>query len=252
MPSTTPKLSICIPAYDMQGKGRDLLERSFHALARQSFRDFEVIVSDQSDDGAIKALCDRYQSKFPIHRIENRDGKRQASANCNNAIRHARGEIIKILFQDDYLFCDDALAILVERFAASSACWSICACEHSTNGKTHFRPFQPAYHRRIQFGKNTISSPSVIALRRDTRLEFDEALIWLMDVDFYKRCNSVLGTPLVIEDILVVNRLHEGQVSNSVEKPLIRRELRHVRRKFTSQMTLGDWFHYLKMMFRAY
>ena len=48
-----PKLSVCIPAYDMNGLGATYLEESFHTLENQKLTDFEVIVSDQSDNNDV-------------------------------------------------------------------------------------------------------------------------------------------------------------------------------------------------------
>ena len=55
------------------------------------------------------------------------------------------------------------------------------------DGISVFRKFYPNYNDNIQFGKNTISSPSVLAIKRENYISFDEELIYLMDVDLYKR-----------------------------------------------------------------
>ncbi|MCK0102530.1 hypothetical protein [Pseudohalocynthiibacter sp. F2068] len=81
-------------------------------------------------------------------------------------------------------------------------------------------------------------------------MEFDENLIWLMDVDYYKRCHDEFGPPLVIDDILVVNRLHGSQVSAGIPKKLVRHELRIVKDKYVDQMTLADRLYYLKKILR--
>ena len=93
----------------------------------------------------------------------------------------------------------------------------------------------------LRFGRNTVSSPSVLALRAEVGLHFDENLIWLMDVEFYDRCAQQLGAPVILPDVLVANRLHEGQVSARVTKPLRRSELRHVWRKTKSRASWRDF-----------
>ena len=65
-------------------------------------------------------------------------------------------------------------------------------------------------------GKNTISSPSVLTIKNEKPLLFDEKLIWLMDVDYYKRCYNKFGNPKIINNINVVNRIGLHQVSNSI------------------------------------
>lgn len=244
---TNPYLSICIPAYGMGGQGARYLRQSLDVLAGQSLADFEVVVADQSDDDAVAAVCAGYGF---VRHIWTRDLPRQGSANTNAAMQAARGEVLKILFQDDFLNGAEALAQIAQAFQ-DGAQWLLTGSEHTRDGSTLIRPFVPRYHTRIQFGQNTVSSPSVLAVRRDVAPRFDERLVWLMDVDFYKQCELRLGLPTLLPAPLVVNRLHDGQVSAGVSKSLVRSELRYVRAKYRGQMTLGDQWHYLGRMRRA-
>ena len=97
-------ISVCIPCYEMSGEGHKYLEHNLNQLLIQDFKNFEVIVSDQSKNNEIKVLCDRYKNSLNLKYYPNTDGKKQASANTNYAMKKASGDIIKILFQDDYLF----------------------------------------------------------------------------------------------------------------------------------------------------
>jgi len=247
-----PHISVCIPVYEMNGFGTSFLAHNLRCLADQDFKDFEVIVADQSRNDEIKHLCAQFAGQMNIKHLVNSKTKRQASANTNYAMKHAEGKIIKILFQDDYPYIPDALSILSDGFDLTKDHWCVTASEHSYDGETVFRPFFPKYNERIHFGKNTISSPSVLALNNTREiLEFDENLIWLMDVDYYKRCYEKFGQPLIIEDILVVNRLHSSQVSAGVSKRLVRHELRIVKEKYLNQMTLADRLYYLRKYIRV-
>lgn len=236
-----PTISICIPAYDMGGKGAAYLAASFDRLIGQGFTDFEVVVSDQSDSDGVAQVCARYGDQLNIRRVDFTDGPRQSSANANNAMRHASGRILKILFQDDFLARDDALERVVAGFADGQARWLLCGSGVSRDGETIENPMVPRLNDQLRFGRNTVSSPSVLALRAEVGLHFDENLIWLMDVEFYDRCAHQLGSPVILPEILVANRLHEGQVSAGVTKPLRRRELRHVWRKTKSRAGWRDF-----------
>ena len=228
---TKPAISVCIPAYDMGGKGAEYLAASFDRLVSQSFTDFEVVVSDQSDTDGVAKVCAQFGDQMTILRVDHREGSRQASANVNNAMRHASGAIHKVLFQDDFLATQDALQQINDGFAESGAQWLLCGSGVSRDGQSVERPMVPRLTPQIRFGRNTVSSPSVLALRADTGLFFDEELIWLMDVEFYDRCHQDLDAPHILPETLVANRLHEGQVSAGVTKSLRRNELRHVWRK---------------------
>ncbi|TLP65758.1 glycosyltransferase family 2 protein [Parasedimentitalea maritima] len=245
------RLSVCIPAYSMGGMGAQYLKTSLDILGQQEFRDFEVVVADQSDDNSIAELCLSYEN-MSVRHLDTRHLKRQGSANTNAAIEAAQGEIIKVLFQDDFLNGNDALTKIAGAFDDPEVHWIVTGSEHTRDGQTLIRPFVPHFHSRIQFGKNTISSPSVLALRRAHAPKFDEVLIWLMDVDYYKQCSLCFGLPKVLLEPLVVNRQHSGQVSASVSRALVRRELRYVRQKYAAHMSWGDWWHYIGRLRRTF
>lgn len=228
----------------MGGDGARYLRHSLDILRRQDFRDFEVVVTDQSDDEPIADLC----AEFPdmnLRHIWTRDLPRQGSANTNAAMDAARGELVKVLFQDDFLNGSDALGQIAAAFQDPAVKWCLTGCAHTFDGHTLTRFHTPHYHQRIVFGKNTVSSPSVLAVRRAVGPRFDENLIWLMDVEYYHRCNAALGAPTLINLPLVVNRLHDGQVSAGVRSDLVRSELRYVRAKYRDQMSWSDWLHYV-------
>ncbi|MEM7731721.1 MAG: glycosyltransferase [Pseudomonadota bacterium] len=245
----TPFLSVCIPSYAMGGHGAAYLRQSLDVLSGQSFDDFEVVVADQSEDQEIADLCVEYGA-LNLRHMRTDQLKRQASANTNAAIDAARGEVVKVLFQDDFLNGSLALARIAAVFA--NADWCLTGSAHTSDGQTQFRPMVPRYHNRIHFGKNTVSSPSVLAFRRAGAPRFDENLVWLMDVDFYRRCADQLGAPAILPEPLVVNRLHDGQVSAGVDRGLVRKELRYVRQKYAGDMSWGDWLHYMGRMRRTF
>jgi len=158
----------------------------------------------------------------------------------------ARGQIIKILFQDDFLHSPGALDEIVQAFDEPSVGWVLCGTLHTEDCITFFRPLVPKMNPNLRFGINTVSSPSVLALRANTMPFFDEALVWLMDVDFYHRCVDLLGPPKIIEKPLVANRLHAAQVTHSVLRPLIRKELRHIAEKEGKDMSFPDRLRYFR------
>ena len=236
-----PMISVCIPAYDMGGKGAEFLAASFQHLRDQSFRDFEIVVSDQSDGDGVAETCAAYGVEMPIRRTDFRDGPRQASANTNNAMRHASGRILKILFQDDFLVGAEALGKMVQAFEGSDSRWLLCGSGISRDGQAVENHMIPRLGDQMRFGRNTVSSPSVLALRAEVGMHFDENLIWLMDVEFYDRCAQMLGAPVIVPETLVANRLHAGQVSAGVTKARRRDELRHVWRKTRNRAGWRDF-----------
>lgn len=140
------EISVCIPAYDMGGRGVAFLEQSLDVLSTQTFKQFEVVVSDQSSDTAIADLCAR--SSLQIRWIDARRVPKQASANTNLAMNVAAGEIVKILFQDDFLLGDAALARIAQAFDDPKVNWCLTGCEHTRDGETLERALRASCGRK--------------------------------------------------------------------------------------------------------
>lgn len=228
-----PLISICIPTYEMKGKGAEFLEFSFTRMFMQTYENFEVIVSDHSTTNVIEEVCKRWQSKLNIKHYYNENGRGMFPNNTNNAIRQASGDIIKILCQDDFLFDDRSLETLVFQFTNNNKYWLVTACCHTEDGYNLYKPFYPIYHDNIQYGENTISSPSVLMFKNEDVMPFDENLFWLVDVDYYKMLFDKYGLPGICNVITVVNREDEStRVSTTVTSETMNKEFQYVVNKY--------------------
>jgi glycosyltransferase involved in cell wall biosynthesis len=209
----------------MNGKGVEYLEYSFNILYHQTYKDFEIVISDHCVNNNIEDLCNQWAQVLNINYFRNEIKRGNSSANINNAIKQAKGDIIKILFQDDFLYDEHSLKNQVDVFEEG---WLITACCHY-NGSQIYKPFYPKYHDQIQYGQNTISSPSVLMFENNKPLDFDENLIWLMDVDYYKRLYNRFGYPTICTYISIVNREHSNQISNTLATQEIQQnELKYI------------------------
>ena len=95
--SSTPLVSVIICTYNRE----NFLRCALAGYEKQSFRDFEVVVtSDGSSDGTSKFMDEyRRNAPYPLHYIwQSDDGFRKALA-INKAVLAARGEIL--VFADD-------------------------------------------------------------------------------------------------------------------------------------------------------
>jgi hypothetical protein len=216
--------SVAIPAYEMHGKGSDFLEFSFSKLEFQSFKDFEVVVSDHSLNNDIKLLCERWKDKLNIKYVLNTENRGNSSANLNNAIKHCSGSWIKILFQDDFLYCENSLNTIYESIKDSDF-WVVNGSIHSTDQLNFFNKFTPSWSDNLHLGINTISSPSVVCFKNlKNNIIFDSSLIWMMDIDYYLRMNDRFGNPKIITSTITVNRLWENQLSNTITQETKKKE----------------------------
>jgi glycosyltransferase involved in cell wall biosynthesis len=231
--NTEKFLSVCIPTYEMHGLGYVFLKQSFNILLKQTFKDFEIIVVDNSNENSIENLCNEYKKFLDIKYYRYPNQKSNSSKNTNLAIQKASGKLIKILFQDDFLYSENSLEETIRNFDLNNDHWLVSACEHSKNGVDFYQAFFPKYNKEIYLGNNTISSPSVLTIKNDNPIFFDEKLIWLMDCDYYKRCYDKFGEPKILNKITVVNRVGEHQVSHSrVTKLIEKTELAYIKEKY--------------------
>ena len=78
-----------------------------------------------------------------------------------------------------------------------------------------------------------MSSPSILAVRKDLEEYFDEDLVMLMDCDMYYRLYKYHGEPLVLKDYHISNREHKNQTQRSNEH-LLPKEIEYLKNKHSA------------------
>ena len=174
METKVPKISVVIPIHNM-ANGAFFLWRAVNSIMNQSFKDYEIVIV--------------------------REG--EMAPNTNAGIKKATGEIVKILYLDDYLAHPDSLKDIVGAFSTETQ-WVVTGCLHQrTDGEVE-SPHYPTWNDELHTGKNSIGSPSVLSFRNKGHLLFDETLTWLLDCDLYKRYYDQYGPPTILNDLNVV------------------------------------------------
>lgn len=185
-----PLISICIPTYNQADKLKFLLD----SIRVQTFRDFEVIVSDDSNCDDVALLCNSY-SDLPISYYRNQPAK-GTPENWNYAISLAKGTWIKLMHHDDYFAVPESLAKFVsfaqENEDAEFFYSRTSILYYPSNRKEDYKVDQTILKRIAEqpsylFFKNLIGSPSVTFFRSIDILKFDNQLKWLVDIEAYLR-----------------------------------------------------------------
>jgi glycosyltransferase involved in cell wall biosynthesis len=236
------KISICVPTYEMHGSGGIYLGALFDSIERQTYKDFEVIISDHSQDDGVMSICEEWTQKIQVRYYRNTEGRGNASININNAIRQARGEVIKPMHQDDFFYSDHCLASIAEALQKTpGSSWGVCGYMHTdAEGARFFRYRVPFYNRNIIKADNTIGAPAVLFYRNDGEL-FDEKLIWMNDCELYYRLFVRHGLPIVIKEPLIAIRLWGNQVTTSISKQKEEFEIAHSLSKYgIARRPIGD------------
>lgn len=232
-------LSVVIPTYEMKGQGIFFLKRCLASIEKQVDIDWsalEVVISDQSRDIQIERFCQEYRAPFTLRYHRTLSGKGIAAHNLNTGIGLAQGQYVKILFQDDLLVEDNYLKQLTERIKSSAATCYVTGVTHTKNGHDFYDPLIPSPNPYFLFGNNTVSSPSVLTVKKTYLLAhpFDEHLKLLFDCDFYHQLFTSEQVVEVIDSITVANGVWEGQTQFAISPKEFSQEVRYLNWKYPS------------------
>jgi glycosyltransferase involved in cell wall biosynthesis len=155
--ASNPFFSICIPHCGIDGR-TDFLLAAFDSFAAQSFRDFEVCVSDDaSPDGRQDEIEAALQRHGLRHVVSTRPANGRYDANLRSAISLASGRYCVLMGNDDALQEGHALARLAE-VLGSAAQYGVLISDYED-----FTSGVPG--KRIRVTRDFQGSPEVAALR---------------------------------------------------------------------------------------
>ena len=227
------RVSYCIPTHDGNLRCQQYLFDIFYALSEQTNKDFNVWISDHGKSDKVLKACQEYSDVFEINYVPNTNKLGNISANSNNALSIADGEILKLLFSDDFILTNNLTQELDKAFTPEVS-WAVTGFAHTIDdGRTHYNPKIPVYNDRLLEGINTLSSPSILALKKGLDVYFDEDLTMLMDCDMYYRLYKYHGDPVVLKDYHISNREHPNQTQRQYED-LLPKEIEYLKKKHSS------------------
>lgn len=217
-----PLISICIPAY----KNKEFLERLLESISIQTFKDFEIVVSDDSPTNELQHMCSNYADKFSVHYYKN-PVPLGTPENWNFAISKASGNWIKLMHHDDWFVNEKSLQSFAE------------AALNNPNIDFIFSGYLEMHNSKLQkeyiisnldagllkksplnlFKENFIGSPSTTLIKNDGKEWYDKKIKWVVDFEYYIR--RLKGTDFTAIKIPLVNiGIHADQVTKaSFRKP---------------------------------
>ncbi len=238
MTQNNPHISVCIPVYN----GAEFLERCFNSISAQTFRNFEVVISDNGSSDASLSLAKNFQQNvdFEVRVVQN--PRKGLAENWNYCIKQAKGTFIKFLFQDDTLE-PDCLSKLNQHTEQSDFIY----CQRNFLIKDTNQPFFKEWLAEYadlhgawkkppeEFGSgqeflqstteifsyplNKIGEPTSTLIRKsifDKTGHFDESLQQLTDVEMYYRIIRYARVAYIHEKLVNIG-LHRNQTTQSNE-----------------------------------
>jgi glycosyltransferase involved in cell wall biosynthesis len=97
--SAHPRVSVALPVYN----GERYLGRAITSILDQTYRDFELIISDNASTDATEPICREFAARDPRIRYARQPRNLGASPNFNFSYELATGEYFKWAAHDDFL-----------------------------------------------------------------------------------------------------------------------------------------------------
>ncbi|MBU3714012.1 MAG: glycosyltransferase family 2 protein [Ferruginibacter sp.] len=214
-----PYFSICIPSYNRAASVKRLLL----SIDSQTFRDFEVIITDDSKDEAVAQLLQELKLTFPVVYQKNNPPAGSPS-NWNLAIEKSTGQWIKIMHDDDFFSGENSL---YEFYMASKRHKKdfICSGFNEINYETQqsrtyviskIEEKMLRYSPLCLFKKNFIGHPSTTLLKNNRKEWFDPLLKWVVDFEFYIRVLKEKKGIAIIKKPLINIGISDTQITKKV------------------------------------
>ena len=211
-------VSVCIPVY----KKIDYVKRLLESILKQSYKDIEVIISDDSPNDSLKNELEPYFAYLKIHYYHHKVSLGSPS-NWNFAIEKSTGEYFMLIHQDDWLSDETAIAQFVyvldnQKSIDFVYCRNTAIKENgekiilqgmkSLLNKLHIYPYRLII-------SDVIGPPSNVMLRSNIKniVQYDNKYIWLVDVDYYIRLLQNNFKYVYLNNHLVSIGLHKDQTT---------------------------------------
>ena len=236
MSTTQPNISVALAIHNRGEDGYTYLKQILDSLKAQTSKNFELVISDESERSDYKELIQQYNNFLEIKHIL-RDEK-SLGGNVNNAIKNSSGKVIKILCSDDLIVSKNMIKRTEKSFRDESLMWLLYSSldfdyvDEFTNKLNIVGHRVPKWNDDIIYGFNTISGLSVISFRNNENIFYDENLRLYIDVDLYYFLKQTYGMPKIIKNHMIANRSHPDQDQRKVTDEEKKAELQYLVKKY--------------------
>lgn len=246
-------VSICIPTYNQT----KYLRKTLDSIVSQTYKDFELIISDDSSTEDVRKLLEEYSDQLSFQYFRNTPGL-GSPQNWNHAISLAKGKWIKIMHHDDWFAESDALEkmMLVADKNPNSLIFAGIKGEFVKEKRCYVNLPSQSKIEELQkdpfslIWANVIGPPSAI-LFPNSKVQFDKGLIWLVDIEFYLQLLMKQQLRLVyIEEVLFENSPDDHNITNACfqNKSLELKEFNYIFNKVYSKPTLKIRIDFIKTL----
>lgn len=207
-------ISICIPAY----KQPQFLRTCLQSIAQQTYKQVEVIITDDSPDTSVKVIADEFKSVLNLQYFKN-EAPLGPPANWNEAIKKASGTYFMLLHHDDKLSTEHSLEKYLQPFLKDPTVDFVfgrnVTIDKMTSGAFDHHHFNSYYKNPyLLIARQTIGPPSNLMLKRSIPELYDVRYKWVVDIDYYFRLFKGGRKFYYVDEHLIGVGIHADQVTN--------------------------------------
>ena len=207
--------SIIIPTYNQL----PLLKRALESVMLQQGADYEVIVTDDSDNNEIYTYIEALDNQTIRYFHHNSTGR--AADNWNFGLSKAEGKFVILMHHDEALTNSQYLSLMAQTLTDADV--AIADVEVMNYGKqssrwlSHLTKVLCNKHPEWLFLQNAIGPTACVAFKRNQLQPFNPDLKWLVDIEWYYRL--LKGQPVSFCQVCKVqsNHGHAGQISQQLD-----------------------------------
>lgn len=208
--------TIVIPTYN----NLDLFKSAYSSVCRQDFKDYEIVVVDDSIDSSIEEYVSSLNDSAVVYR--HNIPSAGAVNNWNRGLRLVSGKYVVVLHHDEALEENNYLSSLNHIFQEG---YDVLVSRVKVFNGGVLKPnmFSKIVMKlfigcpSLLFLCNVIGPCSCVAFSREHITDFDNRLNWLVDVDWYYRL--LRGKRRLFLDGLHIDSFndHEDKITNQID-----------------------------------
>jgi glycosyltransferase involved in cell wall biosynthesis len=209
-----PLISIILPLYN----GKELVKKSIEGVLSQTFTHWELIVVDDGSTDGGAAFIESYFSNVKVIRQQNGG----VAAARNTGVKHATGEILAFLDQDDEWapskLQDQWEVLKSDPYCSFVTCNQKFICDEGV--------ILPANFSEKLFEEHRSLVPSALLIRKQALLNvnmFDQTLEVSSDFDLIRRLRLANCKEANVDKLLLLKWYHGDNAS--LNKTLMKREI---------------------------
>lgn len=207
--------SIIIPTYNQL----PLLKRALESVLHQQGADYEVIVTDDSDNEEIATYIqsiDNQTIKYFRHKSTGR-----AADNWNFGLSKADGQYVIVMHHDEAMSSSNHLSQMAQALEIADV--AIADVEVINDGKqssrwlSHLTKNWCCNHPEWLFLQNAIGPTACIAFKRHQLQPFNPNLKWLVDIEWYYRLLKGKRVSICQTCKIQSQHGHKGQITQKLD-----------------------------------